>query len=373
MVTIVDADGHIVEPHVVWDEYTEPEYRDRVIQVRRSSEGTDEFWINGERRRGVGGSVAASMIPGGFLDPERARTATWDDILMGSWEPHERIKVMDAERIDLAVLYPSLWLVYGDFTDPRVAVAACRAYNNWLGDFCSEDPDRLKGIAMVPVQDVAAAGAELARTAEEFGFVGAFLRPNPVDGRTLSDPYYGPLYQAASELRLPVLIHEGATTVLPEVGRGRISSFGRHIVAHPLEQMLACLSFCGDGVLERFPELKVGFMESGCGWLPYWLERMDEHWEHYAFGANRPLPLPPVSTSSANASSALRETSGWSAMSSSSWVITLLLPPPTIPIPTWCTSFRSTRLATWSTAKTSPTAPRPRSSSRTRPAFTTWT
>jgi len=53
--------------------------------------------------------------------------------------------------------------------------------------------------------------------------------------------------------------------------------------AHPLEQMTAAASLILGGVLERHPRLRVGFMEAGCSWVPYWLERMDEHAENYRF------------------------------------------------------------------------------------------
>ena len=82
-------------------------------------------------------------------------------------------------------------------------------------------------------------------------------------------------------------VHEGARTVLPQAGSDRYSAFGRHVACHPMEQMLACLNLCADGVLERFPELRVGHLESGAGWAPFWLERMDEHWEHYSHGRSR--------------------------------------------------------------------------------------
>jgi predicted TIM-barrel fold metal-dependent hydrolase len=74
---------------------------------------------------------------------------------------------------------------------------------------------------------------------------------------------------------------------MAQAGSERYSPFGRHVACHPLEQMLAALTLAADGVLERFPELKVTQLEAGCGWLPYWLERMDEHWKHYTLGRER--------------------------------------------------------------------------------------
>ena len=281
MARIIDADGHIVEPHALWDEYTEPAYRDRVIQVRRNREGADEFWINGERRRGVAGdSVAAALIPGGFLTPERTRNATWDDILPGSWDSHERIKVMDAERIDVAFLYPSLWLIYGDFNDPKLAAAACRAYSNWMADFCRPYPTRLFGVAPMPIQDVTEAVREMRRVVHELNYKAVFIRPNPFNGRRLNDPAYDSFWREAQELNIPVAIHSSFGTKMPTLGGERYSdAFFFHMVCHPFEQQAACMDLICGGVLEKFPRLRVAFLEAGVGWVGYWLDRMDGHYE----------------------------------------------------------------------------------------------
>ncbi len=120
---------------------------------------------------------------------------------------------------------------------------------------------------------------------EKLGLVGIFWRPNKFCGRTFSSPDYYPIYDVCSELGVTICVHEGARTILPQAGNDRYSEFGRHVACHPLEQMLSCLNFCADGVLEKFPKLKVAHLESGCGWVPFWLERMDEHWEHESHGS----------------------------------------------------------------------------------------
>src|SRR5262249_59144394 len=114
------------------------------------------------------------------------------------------------------------------------------------------------------------------------GRMGTFWRPTRAKAAKRDHPDYLPIYETAAERGVAICVHEGARTILPQAGNDRYSEFGRHVACHPLEQMLASLTFCADGLLERIPELKVGFLEAGCGWLPFWLERMDEHWEHYS-------------------------------------------------------------------------------------------
>jgi predicted TIM-barrel fold metal-dependent hydrolase len=192
---------------------------------------------------------------------------------------------MDKEGVDVGVLFPTvgLYIMWRDNLDPELSAAICRAYNTWMSDYCSASNKRLYGVALLPLQDPARAVEEL-KHAKKLGLVGIFWRPNKVCGRTMSSPDYYPIYETAADLGMTVCVHEGARTVLEQAGSDRYSEFGRHVACHPLEQMLACLNLCADGVLERFPKLKVAHLESGCGWVPFWLERMDEHWEHAGHG-----------------------------------------------------------------------------------------
>ena len=139
---------------------------------------------------------------------------------------------------------------------------------------CSYDRKRLHGVALIPLQDPQRAVAELKHAKENLGLVGIFWRPNRLCGRTLPNPDYFPVYEVAADLGVPLCIHEGARTVLEQAGSDRYSEFGRHIACHPLEQMLASLNFCADGVLEKFPKLKlltsspvaVGCLSGWNGW-----------------------------------------------------------------------------------------------------------
>jgi predicted TIM-barrel fold metal-dependent hydrolase len=194
---------------------------------------------------------------------------------------------MEREGIDVSVLFPTigLYIMWRDDMDPELSAAICRAYNTWLSEYCSYDRKRFYGVMLLPLQDPARAVAELKYAREKLGLVGIFWRPNKFCGRTFASPDYYPIYETASDLGVTICVHEGARTILPQAGSDRYSEFGRHIACHPLEQMLACLNFCADGILEKFPKLKVAHLESGCGWVPFWLERMDEHWEHESHGS----------------------------------------------------------------------------------------
>src|SRR5712691_854793 len=141
--------------------------------------------------------------------------------------------------------------------DPRLAAAMARAYNNWLYDFCQENPDRLIGAGMISPFDVQDAVAETRRCVTELGFRGVFLRPNEVNGHNWHDLSYEPLWSVLEELEVPLGFHEGAGSQLRQVGEQFATNpMLKHVYCHPVEQMLAVGSFCGGGILERHPRLR---------------------------------------------------------------------------------------------------------------------
>lgn len=137
---------------------------------------------------------------------------------------------------------------------------------------------------MVPLQDIEAAEAEAYRAIRELNLGAVFVRPNPIHGRNPGDRYYDPLYAALQDLGVPLGVHEGGQPGnLPQAGADRYppgsGGSARHICSHMLEQMLSCLSLIVQGTLQRFPKLEVVFLESGCGWVPSWLHRADDHYK----------------------------------------------------------------------------------------------
>ncbi|HWP60918.1 MAG TPA: amidohydrolase family protein [Candidatus Acidoferrales bacterium] len=273
---IIDIDGHVREPDDLWERYLEPRFRHRAPRVERVPNGQLLFVLEGKRyHRKPDETPFQVKADGANANPHRERAA----------DPRDRLRAMDSESIDCGMLFPSAGLYLPSVEDEPYAAALCRAYNNWLFDYCRADPKRLLGVGVIPAQDIAAAVEETRRVVLELGFKGIFVRPNPVKGRTLDDPSYDPLYAALQQLGVPLMVHEGSGAYLPTAGADRFPGqwFFTHMVSHPFEQMLACLTLVCKGVLERFPQLKVVFLESGAGWLPYWLWRMDEHHELLPF------------------------------------------------------------------------------------------
>lgn len=274
---IIDADGHVMEPLGMWARYIEPRYRDQAPRVERTP-GRSGFESGGRL------SPRLECLSPAMREAFRARVRErLGPYLDADYDPPSQIKAMDAGGIEMAFLYPTqgLYVASIDDLDPGLALAVCRAYNDWILEFCGYAPQRLKPIGMLTaLHDPALAEAEARRLADR-GFRGIFIRPNPVRGRNLDDPAYEPLWATCAARGLAVGVHEGVGAFLPEAGADRFQSFfACHAASHPMEQMLALMALIAGGVLERHPRLRVGFLEAGCGWLPYWLWRLDEHWEN---------------------------------------------------------------------------------------------
>ena len=113
-------------------------------------------------------------------------------------DPVERLRVLDGEGIDAAVLFPSLGLMYGLYEDPKPAAALCAANNDWLAEYCATDLSRLVGVALLPQQDPALAVAELERCVQQHEFVAELDR---IGGDELGPPL---LVVPVGMRRLPV-------------------------------------------------------------------------------------------------------------------------------------------------------------------------
>jgi predicted TIM-barrel fold metal-dependent hydrolase len=282
---VIDADGHVTEPPNLWEEHMDPRFRDGCPKLITIEDGheilrleyNDAIDLSRGRARITFGGVGAFGARDGSVKPN----GPYLQGRKGGFDPHARIPDMDAEGIDAAFLYPSLGLFFGSIKKPGFAAAAARAYNRWLADYCKPYPERLFGAAMLPMQSVELTVQEMRYAAKELGFHAGFIRPNPYNGRTLHDPEYDPLWTEAQDMNFSIGIHGGSESGQPTVAMDRFTRGRavRHVVAHTFEMMAAATSLIMCGVCDKYPRLKIAFLESGGGWMAGWLDRMDRHFD----------------------------------------------------------------------------------------------
>ena len=183
-------------------------------------------------------------------------------------------RFLDDTEIAWTVLYPTAGLAVGRIMAPDWAVISCQAYNNWLHDnFVSANP-RLRGMALVPFQDVEAAVAELRRGVRELGMLGGMLPSNgeAIQGH-LGNKIYWPLYEEAERLGCALAVHVGS---LHHMGLDSFTTYyPAHALGHPFSLMIQCSAMLAHGVFERFPKLRVAFLEGGATWVPFMMDRLD--------------------------------------------------------------------------------------------------
>ena len=278
---VIDSDMHIIEPVDLWQRYIDPGFRG-VAPIGTANSASDLNLIHPDGRlwgRDPLRAMATGRGPGQNSQQVEERYRPHAD---RGYSNEVQLEAMDIEGIDVAVIYPSRGLhALGEpDMDPTLAAAVARAYNDWLFDFCQADPQRLLGAGMISVFNIDDAVAESRRAVKELGFRSVFLRPNMVHNRPWHDPYYEPLWDALEDIGVPLGFHEAIFTGLPQVGWQFGQNFMlRHTFCHPVEQMLCVASFAGAGIFEHHPNLKVAFLEGNCSWLPFFLWRLDEHWE----------------------------------------------------------------------------------------------
>jgi predicted TIM-barrel fold metal-dependent hydrolase len=283
---VIDADGHVIEPLGLWREYTAKKYHARLPRPVTDENGLFCYAVDGQYMMRTASSLSTQRKGDSRPNP-RAKSEEGDypeTLRPGGWDAKARLADMDLDGMDLAFLYPTMAFFLPEVPDLELQGALCRAYNDWLAEYCKADPRRLVGIALLPLADVSASIEELERCTAEHGFRGAFVRPNPYGGRPIQSPAYEPFWECAEALGVPVTVHEGISDVLPTLGRERSENpVLQHLFSHPFEQMAAAAGLILTGVLARHPRLNFVFLESGCGWLTYWLARMDGHaetWSH---------------------------------------------------------------------------------------------
>jgi predicted TIM-barrel fold metal-dependent hydrolase len=275
----IDADGHVLEPAWLWEEYLEEKHRPRAIRIRTDAEGLEYLELAGRpsarTRKGVLGLMGAMGDPEARPGPERRYM---DHIPFGAGEPRQRLQLLERENLDKAVLYPTIGLLWEcEVEEPELTAAYQRAYNRWIADFCRGSDGRLVPIAHLSLLDPQAAAAELERAVRD-GCRGAFLAPFNHTRKPHGHPDHDVLFAKACELDVPIGIHPTYEPVWAVPvrfdGLGREAEFFYNVMLRQGVQQ-AFLSFFALGTLERFPRLQLGVLEAGSGWIGSFLDRMD--------------------------------------------------------------------------------------------------
>jgi uncharacterized protein len=296
---VMDSDLHTMEPDGLWETYLEPPFKRFAPRfTRRAENASNQPVIQvGDLAIGEMSKRRQTALAGQDLQRRAfARHPHYEVAHARGYDAESHLTAMDIEGIDVAVIYGTRGrqVQMHDDLDPEVAAALARAHNNWTRDFCAIDPRRLRFAAQLPFHDAGLAAKEARRAVGELGAVAVIGNPNPIRGRHVHDAEFEVLWDAIEELGVPVGFHPtGQASLQDDIARRYLDHPNGRVIGvagrNPMELMLAFASLAAGGVLERHPRLRCAFLEGTCGWLPWWLWRLDEAWEKFGPGSEVPV------------------------------------------------------------------------------------
>lgn len=287
---MVDADGHIMEPANLWQDYIHRDFRDRCVRVVRDELDGDKLSIDGEilkrvrRLSGVPYSPTGQSINWDILDGLDYYESYKDSCHPASYDPIARLAWMDQQKIDISVLFPSLGLIWprAASLEPDYISAHLHAYNRWISEFSRADSNRLIPVAQICLFEEHEAVRDLVKL-REAGFQHVMLpllRPDSESCFSQFDEFW----KTVQSLGLVVHLHKVAIPHQLNIPAGMpIGSKGNGPFFNHVNQILAaqmCLASLMDNRMpDRFPRIKFAFLECNAGWVPAWLDRADESYE----------------------------------------------------------------------------------------------
>ncbi|HEX9443548.1 MAG TPA: amidohydrolase family protein [Candidatus Binatia bacterium] len=199
--------------------------------------------------------------------------------------PEGWLAFLDDVGIEWTVLYPTVALSYGKIVSLDYAVEAARAYNDWLSDVYLKFNPRFKGMAIIPMQDPGEAAKELRRAVTELGMLGAMMPSNGL-AHPLGAKAYWPVYEEANRLGCCLAIHGGCHD---RFGLDHMNMYVPvHALGHPWGLAVSFSDIIYNGIFERFPRVRMAFLEGGVAWLLLCLERLhashETHFQHIPAG-----------------------------------------------------------------------------------------
>jgi predicted TIM-barrel fold metal-dependent hydrolase len=284
-IKIISVDDHVQEPANLWtDRLSKNRWGERIPHIERQPDGTERWFVDGRMLQLRGVASAGAVMDDRSAEPQR-----WAEVPPAVYDPAKRLEAMDADGIDVSVLYPTVagvaGEVFGRIADSELELACVQAYNDWLSETWAGASERFVPQCLVPLSPVAAAVKEIERSVAK-GHRGVVLPAIPMELRDLphiNEPEYDALWAVCQDLAVPICFHAGASAEIqlkPYAGFSPAVAAAFEALARPASTIFVVVNLLLSRILFRFPELKVVFSESALGWGSYLLEYADYQFEH---------------------------------------------------------------------------------------------
>jgi predicted TIM-barrel fold metal-dependent hydrolase len=301
-IKIVDCDTHFTEPRDLWTANAPAGMLDKMPHVERI-DGTDKWVCMGRDFGSMGGNVIAkdkNKVLG------RLAFQNYDQIAEGSYDVTERLKDMDAMGVWGHICFQNGGVTQAGslvaLNDEPLAVAITQIYNDACADRAKQSGGRINGMATLPYWDKRLMDAEMKRVVD-LGLKGIVLPDRPerlsegylgADGKL--NPFWADVFQTCNDTGIPMNFHLNASLDAESAMWDNLG-FDQRLPISALLHHIGCAAtmsnFMVTGVLDNFPDLKIGLIESGMGWVPFWLEAMEHQLSEFRTSINRGHKLSP--------------------------------------------------------------------------------
>ena len=300
---VMDSDFHMMEPDDLWQRYMDEKWKPKAPKFPPNPlfpAGVRLLQSLLEKVPFLHTDLKAVQVRSDLKRRAHARSPHYARAIENGFDPQTHVEAMDIEGVDVGVLYSTRGrqVLSHDELDPSTHSHLPALITTGLTIIVKYNPARLKLAAQLAFHDPESAAEEARRAVEKLGAVAVVASPHPINGHHMHDPIFEPLWTELERLGVPLGLHPtGVSSLRDDVTRrfmnhpasGPIS----HAVRNPLESMMGYASLSMGGVLERHPKLTVAILESTCGWLPWWLEHLDEQWEKFGPGCGVKLSAKP--------------------------------------------------------------------------------
>src|ERR1043166_5657228 len=275
---VIDADGHVEEnPTTFSDKYFDPKFRSERPRVV----GMDglAYWMIDEqlypRRVGRGCNNLGTPVSYNGIPTKHAARKPDSIESMELSDLGARLKTMDEEDLWIQVLYPTLFLAYPLSNNPAYVTAMCDSYNRWLGDILGKHP-RLKWVGVANLDDISGAARQVTES-KKMGAVGMMILGTAGD-RLLDDPSLLPFYESVAAEDIALAVHVG--WACPSINNLYSHIYPSGVIAFLMPVLMGMVSMMSGGIFDRFPRMRVVYLEAGSLWIHFILERLGHRFNH---------------------------------------------------------------------------------------------
>ena len=283
---LISSDSHVTMPDEAWQEYLDPEFRDRAPRIERTDEG--DFRVFEGKRTPI---MTLDNLAGKKPEEFSLNVRKLNEQRAGAWDPAERIKDMDTDGVDAEVLYVGGPLMS---SDPALRLNSVRGYNRWLSAYASYAPGRLLGVAAIPIDTPERAAEEIRWAAAQPGLASGYIPLFPPEG-DYGDERWDPMWEAFRDTGMPIGLHVGGRRPgTPVVGMyDSAPRFMTGLVMSKLTMAESVSELIHGLVMQRYPEVRFVAVEGQIGWISFFQYYSDHLWEKHRFWTKSELVEPP--------------------------------------------------------------------------------